>query len=557
MIRPLMAALPALLLCQISLAEVTVKLEEQPIAIETQHYSARIEPDGCLTNFAPGGINFLAPGVSISRGAYFFKAEPLKLPDIERLGNGVVIANGVHASVRYEFAEESLTMQLANTSSEDMVHFIVLNGIVGAVSTNEGPLQETAITGGYNKANFFAGTQQLQIAGFDKLWGPWQGPHQVIQTTLPAGAKATLTLRATTTSDDQRLQILKLKAAPPESLLTITSPRDYQVVQRETVDSGRVLISGRTKLPASAIEMRLLGKNLPAALPEWHPLKFNAKTRKFSQWLSTPAGGWYSLEVRARDQGKTLAVEKVARFGVGEVFVGAGQSNSTNSGELKTKQETGMVSSFSGTHWQLADDPQPGVADRTQGGSFWPAFGDKLYRELEVPIGVATTGYGGTSVNHWQPDGDLFRDWLLRRINQLGPQGFRAVLWHQGESDINMPEEEYYGKLKNTILTSTKQAGWEFPWFVAQASYHNAEKPSFDNVRSAQKRLWEEGIACKGPDTDVLTGDHRDLGGKGIHFSPKGLKSHGEMWADEVLPYVMEVLDANASARPADSEHSE
>ena len=134
----------------------------------------------------------------------------------------------------------------------------------------------------------------------------------------------------------------------------------------------------------------------------------------------------------------------------------------------------------------------------------------------------------------------------MRRIHQLGPQGFRAVLWHQGESDVHMPSDEYFGKLKNTILSSIDHAGWEFPWFVAHASYHNGENPRFQSVRSAQQRLWDEGIAEPGPDTDELTGDHRDFDGKGIHFSPKGLQAHGEMWADKLLPYVRARLRAPA-----------
>jgi len=548
MTRLLIATLAVLFSCEFTFAKVVVELEEQPLAVTTPHYTARIERDGCLTNFAPGGINFLAPGVSLSRGTYFYQGGPLKLPEINRQGD-IVEANSKLAAIRYEFADDTLTMQLTNTSKQEMVFFVVLNGIVGAVSVNNEPLQKTAIAGDYTQANFFAGTQQLQVAGFDKLWGPWQGPHQVAETTLAPDETKTLTFRATTTSDDQRLQIVKLKAAPPESELTITSPREYQVIQRETAESGRVLISGRTTTAATDIEFRLLGDQLTPELQQWQRINFNSSSRKFSQWIQTPAGGWYALEARALEQGESLAEAKVAHFGVGELFVGAGQSNSTNSGQEKIKQTTGMVSSFSGTHWQIADDPQPGVADRSQGGSFWPAFGDKMYRELGVPIGVATTGYGGTSVNSWQPDGDLFQGWMLRRIQQLGPQGFRAVLWHQGESDVNMPAEEYYRKLKNTILASTQQAGWEFPWFVAQASYHNADKPSFESVRSAQQRLWDEHIALRGPDTDLLTGDHRDFDGKGIHFSPKGLKAHGEMWADKILPYVKNRLEANAATK--------
>jgi hypothetical protein len=116
-----------------------------------------------------------------------------------------------------------------------------------------------------------------------------------------------------------------------------------------------------------------------------------------------------------------------------------------------------------------------------------------------------------------------------------------------------MSSDEYFGKLKNTILSSIKQAGWEFPWFVAQASYHDAEKPRFESVRSAQKRLWDEGVAEPGPDTDGLAGDHRDYDGKGIHFSPKGLKVHGEMWAEKLTAYVESQL-ANQSAQASTPE---
>ncbi len=437
-----------------------------------------------------------------------------------------------------------MTWKLVNRSDSDLVFFIVLNGIVGAGSLGESPLQATAINGDFTHAQFFAGKHRLSIEGFDKLWGPWQGPHQVVQVSLKSKAHRTLKLTSGETSPAERLQILKLKAVPSESDLVITSPRNLQVIQRRTRESGRVLVSGRVNREASTVEIRFVGAGLDSHLTDWQPLHLQPNTRQFSIWKTLSAGGWYRLEARALKNGNMIAEEKIARFGIGEVFVGAGQSNSTNSGQFKTQQTTGKVSSFSGTDWQLADDPQPGVADRSQGGSFWPAFGDAMVRQFDVPIGVATTGYGGTSVNQWQPDGDLFRSWMMERIHQLGPQGFRAVLWHQGEADVNMPAVEYQAKLKNTILASTKHAGWEFPWFVAQATYHNAEKPRFESIRTAQKNLCDNGIAILGPDTDTLTGDHRDFEGKGIHFSPKGLKAHGQMWAEKVIPYVESELAA-------------
>ena len=535
-------------------AEVLLEREPQPIAVKTTNYEARVEPDGCLTELKLGGINYFAPGVGISRGSYFYQGGPLKLDEVKVTRESRVEASGKDAAVTYEFAEDQILAHLTNTSDTQLVFFVVMNGLVGAASVEASEIQETPVTGNFSRASFFIDKHRLEIAGFDKLWGPWQGPHQVVQSTLKPSEQRTLSFRPYEATEAQKLKVLSFKAATPESELTITSPREYQVIQRSSRDAGRVLISGRTRTNASSIKLRLIGEEIPEAQQVWQPVSFHPDTRKFSQWLTLPAGGWYRLRVAAVQGEKLLAEAQVEHFGIGEVFVGAGQSNSTNCGQFKTKQTSGMVSSFSGKHWQIADDPQPGVADRSQGGSFWPAFGDRMHRELGVPIGVATTGYGGTSVNQWQPDGDLYQRWFMTRVHQLGPQGFRAVLWHQGESDVHMPSEEYYAKLKNTIRSSIEDAGWEFPWFVAQASYHNPEQPRYDSVRDAQQRIWGEQIAAPGPDTDELTGDHRDFDGKGIHFSPQGLKAHGEMWAEKLLPYVEARLAAQLEPEAAIAE---
>ena len=165
-----------------------------------------------------------------------------------------------------------------------------------------------------------------------------------------------------------------------------------------------------------------------------------------------------------------------------------------------------------------------------------------MYEKYHVPIGVAVTGHGGTSIKQWQPGGELF-EWMMVRMRQLGRGGFRAVLWHQGESDVQMTADEYAHGLASIITASKSVAGWEFPWFIARVSYHNPDQPSFSSTRDGQKKLWDARIALEGPDTDALTGDNRDQGGKGIHFSPKGLKAHGRMWAERVGATLDRVLE--------------
>ena len=525
-------------------AEITIVTEGSPHTIKSALYEARIEADGCLTNLRVHGREFLAPGVSVSRGSYFFSGGPLKLLKVDRVSEKSIAANGDTASIHYEFGESEMTWQLANKSDNPLVFFLVFAKEVEAAFDQNGKAFALPVNESWTEVALAAGNARLTIRGCDKLRGPWQGPHQVCQVSMGPREKKTLILSVGSVSPKEREQIKALVPTPIEAKLQLFSPQTYQVFQRSSAKQGALVVSGQTTTDANEIRVRVTGNSVEGPLAgKWQTVPFEATTRSFSAVLPAPAGGWYMLQVEALKQGSVLAEMKVEPFGIGEVFVGAGQSNSTNSGEICTQQKSGMVTSFSGQEWQLADDPQPGVADKSQGGSFWPAFGDAMYERFRVPIGVATTGFGGTSVNQWQPDGELF-PWTMTRIHQLGPFGFRALLWHQGESDVEMPSDEYFDKLRNVIQASRVQAGWYLPWFVAQASYHNPEKPRFESVRTAQSRLWKASIALQGPDTDTLTGDRRDLNGAGVHFSPKGLHEHGRMWADLVGDYVDPLLDS-------------
>jgi len=337
--------------------------------------------------------------------------------------------------------------------------------------------------------------------------------------------------------------------------LTLDSPRDYQVFQRSSLDSGSVLIRGRADATCDAAEVRLEGRAWQS-IPVTPPCNFEAR-------ITAPAGGWYGVEVRVSNGAGRMAFAGVEHVGVGEVFVVSGQSNSTNYGEEAQRTRTQMVATFSGADWRLANDPQPGVQDNSRGGSFVPAFGDAMYEHYRVPVGVASVGYGGTSVRQWLPKGDRFTlpptsprfvvaaaaewestgelfDGMLERIREFGPNGFRAVLWHQGESDSHqaaghgIDPADYRRMMERLIREMRTQAGWDFPWFVARATYHSPTDTGAPEIRAAQQALVAEGLALAGPDTDTLTGDNRQNSGAGIHMSAKGLAAHGRLWAEAV-----------------------
>jgi hypothetical protein len=334
-------------------------------------------------------------------------------------------------------------------------------------------------------------------------------------------------------------------AADTTPAITLVSPLDYQVVQRRTVREGVVVVAGQCAGACDRVEARMEGKDFEQRdLPtDWTNVPWQGDVRNFRVELKTPAGGWYRLDLRAIKDGKPVASLMVPHVGVGEVFVGAGQSNSTSCGGLgskspldgRTQPVSGLVTTFNGNSWRIADDPQPGAHDEKDYalGSFWPAFGDAMADRFKVPVGVAVTGHGGTSIKSWKTDGELF-NWTLTRMRQLGPNGFRAVLWHQGESDRNMPAQEYADGLGAIIRDFRKQAGWEMPWFVARASFAPNQPLNEAGSRGGQKMLWENKTALEGPDTDTMLGDLRDNDGTGIHFSKKGLKFHGEAWAAKV-----------------------
>jgi predicted phosphodiesterase len=247
----------------------------------------------------------------------------------------------------------------------------------------------------------------------------------------------------------------------------------------------------------------------------------------------------------------------------------AGQSNSGNYGEVKQSTQTGLVSAydFENKKWQLAVDPQPGAGGR--GGSIMPLLGDLLVREFEMPIGIIAYGQGGTSVREWLPQGSRFPnpptvenkvrkinddEWeslgkiypgFIERMKAFGKNGFRAVLWHQGESDANQKDPTrtlsgplYEKYLTQLILKTRTDLEWDVPWFVAQATYHVPGDESDPNIRAAQANLWKNGVAFQGPDTDQLKGKLRERDGQGVHFSGPGLEVHADAWFDKVSPWL-------------------
>ena len=346
---------------------------------------------------------------------------------------------------------------------------------------------------------------------------------------------------------------------------TLKAPMPNAVLQRNYWNAAEVPVAGEFPPEAKVragdvIEGRLGPKE---GWQSWYVVA--PGEGGFRIEVTVPAGGPWPMELRIRRDREVLATSRVP-VGVGEVFVIAGQSNSANHGSERLTPKSGRVFTRDPKGWQVAADPQPGASG--DGGSFLPALGDDLVKALDLPIGFIATGSGGTSVREWLPkgvpfdrpptvmarvhrsgeawesDGELFRN-LVEQVRSAGPRQFRAILWHQGESDANqsdpsrtLPGTQYAAFLTRLIRETQSAAGWPMPWFVAQVSYHTPDDRGSEDIRSAQASLWRSGVALQGPDTDALTERWRDGDGRGVHFNGEGLREHGRLWATALVPWI-------------------
>jgi hypothetical protein len=196
----------------------------------------------------------------------------------------------------------------------------------------------------------------------------------------------------------------------------------------------------------------------------------------FGVWSAD--GQWIVYDVRSDPAGEDFDGKQIERIHVitGKVETLFASTDGASCGVVTTSPADDRVSAFDLNGWRHADDPQPSATG--SGGSPWPALGDELVAELDVPVGFISVGWGGTRVQEWMPgepgpDTQPLYNRLRDALQALGPDGARAVLWHQGESDnvANTSTADYRQRLETVIAQSRIDAGFDIPWGVAQASF--------------------------------------------------------------------------------------
>ncbi len=235
----------------------------------------------------------------------------------------------------------------------------------------------------------------------------------------------------------------------------------------------------------------------------WNNHTDSTVTNNGARWklkVKTPgAGGPFTVTITSHT---SIQLQNVL---IGEVWVCSGQSNmewSYNNGEKDTRMEL-RTSANSNIHFfqvpkSTAETPQDDVkaqwancdSNTLKGfsavGYF---FGKRLQQQLNVPIGLINTSWGGTPAEVWTPEALVQNDEQLKTAAaKLVPAAWwpqqpgytynamvapftaydiAGAIWYQGESNTNTNDS--YGKLFTTMIDAWR-AAWkkDLPFYYVQ-----------------------------------------------------------------------------------------
>jgi len=167
-----------------------------------------------------------------------------------------------------------------------------------------------------------------------------------------------------------------------------------------------------------------------------------------------------------------------------------------------------------------------------------PPWGTSVVDEVDVPVGFYSVGVGGTAVSRWVPSNNDLYPRIRDAVTTLGPDGFRAILWHQGESDAGAGTStaDYAARLQAVIDQSRIDAGFDVPWGVALVSYRPGAGINQNIIDGQLQVIDNDPLVFLGAMTDDMIVPYRNGSNyTGIHFNLAGLEEHGRRWLDPVL----------------------
>lgn len=315
----------------------------------------------------------------------------------------------------------------------------------------------------------------------------------------------------------------------------LSVPVARQVFQRTSATAGPITITGTytgsyTSIQASANPIN------GGTFVDWTEVVAAGSSSPWTGHL-TLAPGWYTLKVRVLNNTLYSLPTTLAKVGVGEVFIVAGQSLVSNGGQTRQVTTDDRISAVdrSGT-WQLADDPQPGVADGLTGGSPVPLIGNLLVAKLNMPVAFLDVAYGGSSTAQWIAT--KYAAYVKPTLQANGVGGVRAILWEQGNTDggLGVDTATYEANIQTLITTSRSDAGYAVAWGIADKSTRTA-LTNYSLIQAAQDWLVAGNVAgvFAGSDSDTIVPDADRY--DGTHFNTAGEIIQARAWYNALINY--------------------
>lgn len=269
---------------------------------------------------------------------------------------------------------------------------------------------------------------------------------------------------------------------------------------------------------------------------------------RWSAYIKTPgAGGPYEITIEVKGGDPKIIVRDVL---IGEVWICSGQSNMEwpVKNALNPKIEMQQAKALPQIRFFSVDHmPSPTELTEFSKAKSWDCcspesvadfsavaffFGRELHRELNVPIGLIDTSFGGTTAEAWVSRSGLeseealapmLKQWAENdnptsknrpanlfngMVAPLKGYAFRGVIWYQGESNVGRGQQ--YATLFPTLINDWRThlaGGKEFPFYFAQLApfrYKDHSPEALPEVWDAQlKTLKSVGNVGMAVTTDI------------------------------------------------------
>jgi Carbohydrate esterase, sialic acid-specific acetylesterase len=334
-------------------------------------------------------------------------------------------------------------------------------------------------------------------------------------------------------------------------------PLERSVFQRVN-NKATLQIGGNTQVFIHKLQAKLTPL-MGGIQRQWTTLNVNIPVGNFRSQIIDVEAGWYKLEIRGLDlNNNQIAYDDVQKVGVGEVFVIAGQSNAQG-GRLPNPTFATEIyfgandDRVNGINWSTDNvnetyplpniekiQPITDIAPTGKASWCWALLGDRIAQEWNVPVIFFNAAIGATTASQWSNSANngTFPYIYLKKTLQYYTKiyGARALLWHQGETDIYdfgvlMPQSciNYTSNLSNLINVSRNDFNPNLSWVISKVSM-------ISGYTSSQLVQCQETIALLpnsnrflGPYTDPIQPNAADRDGQ-VHFRGTGFIDLANAW---------------------------